>query len=204
MQCFTCPLHFFFPRKFSYVRACCPGILNMYPCNIKKPMDFKTKSAAISRILMLREPKSAANSRPWERGTSLGKKTTDPLRNPYVGKFQKNISMRLLHINILGTFFYVCNPKLLMVSGSFSGAETLSRGERHAHAFRGLTGPSLGEGVLAIPSSNLSCHCVFWWLLHVKKEENHLRASFVWAILALSFVRLLSRERRHTTPKHLQ
>ena len=35
----------------------------MYPCNINKPIDFKTKSAAISRIFTLRAPKSAAISR---------------------------------------------------------------------------------------------------------------------------------------------
>ena len=35
----------------------------MYPCNINKPIDFKTKSAAISGIFTLRAPKSAAISR---------------------------------------------------------------------------------------------------------------------------------------------
>ena len=42
MYCFTCPLHIFIPRKFSYVKVCCPGILNMYPCNLNNPVDFKT------------------------------------------------------------------------------------------------------------------------------------------------------------------
>ena len=41
MYCFTCPLHIFIPRKFSYVKVCCPGILNMYPCNLNNPVDFK-------------------------------------------------------------------------------------------------------------------------------------------------------------------
>ena len=50
----------------------------MYPCNINKPIDFKTKrsaismifarrapnNAAISRMFVLCAPKSAANSRP--------------------------------------------------------------------------------------------------------------------------------------------
>ena len=35
----------------------------MYPCNINKPINFKTKSAAISRIFALRGHKSAAISR---------------------------------------------------------------------------------------------------------------------------------------------
>ena len=35
----------------------------MYPCNINKPIDFKIKSAPISRIVALCAPKSAAISR---------------------------------------------------------------------------------------------------------------------------------------------
>ena len=35
----------------------------MYPCNIHKPIDFKTKSAAIFRIVAIRAPKSATISR---------------------------------------------------------------------------------------------------------------------------------------------
>ena len=35
----------------------------MYPCNLNNPIDFKTKSAAISRVFALRAPKSAAISR---------------------------------------------------------------------------------------------------------------------------------------------
>ena len=35
----------------------------MYPCNINTPIDFKTKSAAISRIFALRAPKAPANSK---------------------------------------------------------------------------------------------------------------------------------------------
>ena len=42
MYCFTCPLHICIPRKISYVKVCCPGILNMYPCNLNNPVDFKT------------------------------------------------------------------------------------------------------------------------------------------------------------------
>ena len=33
---------FLFPENFSYVKVCCPGILNMYPCNLNNPVDFKT------------------------------------------------------------------------------------------------------------------------------------------------------------------
>ena len=35
----------------------------MYPCNINKPIDFKTQSAAISRNFALRASKSVAFSR---------------------------------------------------------------------------------------------------------------------------------------------
>ena len=43
MYCFTCPLHIFIHPKFSYVKeVCCPGILNMYPCNLNNPVDFTT------------------------------------------------------------------------------------------------------------------------------------------------------------------
>ena len=52
----------YFPKIFL-----CKGVLSrdlsMYPCNINKPMDFKNKSAAISRSFALRAPKTAANSK---------------------------------------------------------------------------------------------------------------------------------------------
>ena len=92
-------------RYFEYVVLCAP------------------KSAANSRIVVLCAPESAAKSRilcsvhlkvlqfPGHEkgGTSLGKKTGDPLHSHYVETFQKNyfyvISGRLLHINIRPEMF---------------------------------------------------------------------------------------------------
>ena len=74
---------------------------------MNKPIDFKTKSAAISMISALCAPKSAAISRMFvlcapqtaakfqamRKGDVPRQEDRDPLRSPYVGKFKKNISM---------------------------------------------------------------------------------------------------------------
>ena len=79
----------------------------MYPCNINKPIYFKTKSAPISKIVVPMHPKvlqfpeclcsvhlKVLQIPSHEKGgRPQGRKTGDPLCNPYVGKFQKNISM---------------------------------------------------------------------------------------------------------------
>ena len=36
------PITYFYSPKICYVKVCCPGILNMYPCNSNNPIDFKT------------------------------------------------------------------------------------------------------------------------------------------------------------------
>ena len=72
----------------------------MYPCNINKPIDLKTKSAAISRILrsahlkVLQFPGLLCSVHlKVLQIPGHGRQTGDPLRNPYAGKFQQNISM---------------------------------------------------------------------------------------------------------------
>ena len=61
-------------------------------CHALHPENSLCK-AELSRAFeyaVLCAPKSAANSRILERGTSLGKKTGDPLHSHYVEIFQRN------------------------------------------------------------------------------------------------------------------
>ena len=60
-------------------------------CNSERERDANSKISVsvhlevlqVSRMFVLCAPKSAAKSSPWERRTSLGKKTRDPLRDGY-------------------------------------------------------------------------------------------------------------------------
>ena len=67
-------------RDFEYVVLCAPKSA----ANSRVVVLCAPKSAANSRIVVL----CAANSRILERGTSLGKKTGDPLLSHYVENFQ--------------------------------------------------------------------------------------------------------------------
>ena len=69
-----------------------PGLLcsvHLSAANSGLLCSVHLKVLQIPGLFVLCAPKSVAISRRSERGTSLGKKTGDPLRSHYVGKFQK-------------------------------------------------------------------------------------------------------------------
>ena len=87
------PITYLIPRKFSYVRPSCPGDFEQVVlCAPKSAANSRVgllcapKIAANSRIVVPCTPKSAANSKILETGTSLGKKTRDPLHSHYIEK----------------------------------------------------------------------------------------------------------------------